>query len=195
MNQFQASIILWIQENVRGAMDGVVKFITHLGDEGYLWIAIGIVLLFWKKTRAIGATVLVSLLLDYLIVNVTLKVLVARPRPYVVNKAIVPLVGGVSGYRSFPSGHSGGAFSAMSAVYRWVPKKIGIPALVLAALVALSRLYVGVHYPTDIIAGCVIGFACSFVAKCLVQKILKKLEEKKVNGQKNKEANTGRRDY
>jgi len=182
MNQFEASIILWIQENLRGPLDGVVKFITSLGDGGRVWIAIGIVLLFWKKTRPIGLTVLISLLFDYLIINMSLKTLFARPRPFVTNDAITPLVGGISAYRSFPSGHSGGAFAAMSAIYRWVPKKIGIPALVLASLVALSRLYVGVHYPTDIIAGCIIGFICSYLAKRAVQWIMWEIGAKKANG-------------
>lgn len=181
MNQFEASIILWIQENLRGPMDGVVKFITYLGDDGILWIAMGIVLLFWKKTRPIGVTVLLSLLFDYLIINVALKALVARPRPFVVNELITPLVTNVSPYRSFPSGHSGGSFSAMFALYKWVPKRIGIPALILATMVALSRLYVGVHYPTDIIAGCVIGFICSVLANYIVRRMMKKLEERKAN--------------
>ena len=140
MNVFESGIILWIQENIRGPVGNVFwQFITHLGDEGYLWIAMGVVLLFFKKTRPIGFTVLVSLLFDFLTINVVLKGLVARPRPFVVNELIEPLVGGVSPYRSFPSGHSGGSFAAMFALYRWVPKKIGVPALFLATLVALSR--------------------------------------------------------
>lgn len=174
MNQFEASIILWIQENLRGALDGLWLFITHLGDEGILWIILGIILLFWKKTRPIGFTMLISLLFDFLIINVTLKDLIARPRPFVVNEAITPLITDVSPYRSFPSGHSGGSFAAMFALYKWVPKKIGIPAIVLAALVALSRLYVGVHYPTDILAGCVVGFMCSVWAYYLVRFVSKK---------------------
>ena len=174
MNQFEASIILWIQENLRGALDGLCLFITHLGDEGILWIILGIVLLFWKKTRPIGFTMLLSLLFDFLIINVTLKDLISRPRPFVVNEAITPLITNVSPYRSFPSGHSGGSFAAMFALYKWVPKKVGIPALVLAALVALSRLYVGVHYPTDIIGGCIIGFMCSVWAYGVVQLARKK---------------------
>lgn len=170
MNQFEASIILWIQENIRAPwMNGVWLFITHLGDEGYLWIALGLLLLFWKKTRPIGITMLIALLFDFLLINVTLKGWIARPRPFVVNEAIQPLITNVSPYRSFPSGHSGGAFSAMFALYRWVSKKIGIPALILAALVALSRLYVGVHHPTDILAGCLVGFVCGTVAYYLVQ--------------------------
>lgn len=179
MNQFEASIILWIQENIRAPwMDSVWLFITHLGDEGILWIVMGIILLFWKKTRPIGFTVLISLLFDFLIINVALKDLVSRPRPFVVNEAIQPLITDVSPYRSFPSGHSGGSFSAMFALYRWVPKKLGIPALVLAAFVALSRLYVGVHHPTDILTGCVIGFLCAFLAYKIVKNGQEKLKEK-----------------
>ncbi len=181
MNAFEASIILWIQENLRGALDSVWLFITNLGEDGILWIALGIVLLFFKKTRPMGFTVLVALLFDYLIVNITLKDLIARPRPFVVNELIEPLVTNVSPYRSFPSGHAGGSFAAMFAVYRWAPKKIGIPALVLASLVALSRLYMGVHYPTDIIAGCAIGFVCSVLAYGVVRYVMRKLEEKKAN--------------
>ena len=183
MNIFESGIILWIQENIRGPVGDVFwQFITHLGDEGYLWIVMGIILLFFKKTRPIGFTVLISLLFDFLMINVALKGLVARPRPFVVNELIEPLVGGVSPYRSFPSGHSGGSFAAMFALYRWVPKKIGIPALFLASLVALSRLYVGVHYPTDILGGFIIGFICSALAHCIVKMVMNKKGETKING-------------
>lgn len=174
MNQFEASIILWIQENLRGPLDGLWVFITHLGDDGLLWIAMGITLLFFKKTRPIGFTVLLSLLFDFLMINVTLKGVFSRPRPFVVNESIVTLISKPSLFRSFPSGHSGGSFAAMFALYKWVPKKIGIPALVLAALVALSRLYVGVHYPTDIIGGCMIGFMCSVWAHYVVKNFIRR---------------------
>lgn len=182
MNHFEASIILWIQENLRGVFDGLVVFVTHLGDDGLLWIAMGIAFLFFKKTRPIGFTVLISLLLDFLIVNVTLKDLVARPRPFVVNEAIETLIKQPSPYRSFPSGHTAGSFAAMFALYKWVPKKIGIPALCLAALVALSRLYVGVHYPTDLLGGFVIGYICSVLAYKIVTRTVEKIEEKRANG-------------
>ena len=178
MNQFEASIILWIQENLRGALDGIWVVITHLGGDGILWIAMGILLLFFKKTRPIGFTVLLSLLFDFIMINVTLKGVFSRPRPFVVNEAIVTLISKPSPFRSFPSGHSGGSFAAMFALYKWVPKKIGIPALILAALVALSRLYVGVHYPTDFLAGCVIGFMCSVWAHHVVKNFIRRKESR-----------------
>ena len=179
MNQFEAAIILWIQENLRGFMDPFWKIITHLGDDGILWIALGIILLCFKKTRPIGFTVLTSLLINFVIVNVTLKDLIARPRPFVTNELIKPLVGGVNKYTSFPSGHTSGSFSAMLALYRWVPKKIGIPAVILATLVALSRLYVGVHYPTDLLGGFVVAFMASAWSYYIVKKVQQKIGEKK----------------
>ena len=182
MNQFEATIIFWIQENLRSeVLNEILKFITHLGDEGYLWIAMGILLLLFKKTRPIGFTVLLSLLINFVIVNLTLKDLIARPRPFIVNEAIEPLVGGVKHYTSFPSGHTSGSFSAMFALYRWVPRKLGVCGLVLATLIALSRLYVGVHYPTDLLGGFVVAFISSVWAYYAVRKIQNKLGEKKVN--------------
>ena len=182
MNQLEASFILWIQENLRGVMDGFWILITTLGDDGILWIAMGLGLLFFKKTRPIGFTVLTSLLINFIIVNLTLKGVIARPRPFVVNEAIQPLISNVNAYASFPSGHASGSFSAMFALYKWVPKKIGIPALVLAALVAISRWYVGVHYPTDVLVGTVIGYMASVWAYYLVRKVQLRMGAKKANG-------------
>ena len=182
MNQFEASIIFLIKEYLRGPLDYVWLLITHLGDDGYLWIALGLLLIIFKKTRPIGFTMLVSLLINFLIVNVTLKDLVGRPRPYVINEGIMPLISNVNPLRSFPSGHTSGSFSAMFALYKWVPKKIGIPGLVLAGLISVSRWYVGVHYPTDVFAGVLIGFVSSVLAYQLVKFIDKKFGERKVNG-------------
>ena len=177
MNQFEASIILWIQENLRGVMDTFWIFVTHLGDEGYLWIALGLSLLGFKKTRTVGIAVLLSLLLDLVIVNFTLKDLIGRPRPFVVNDAIQTLIKQPSAYKSFPSGHTSGSFAAAFALYRGVSKKIGIPVLILAGLIAVSRLYVGVHYPTDVLAGVAVGLLCSFGAYFIIQIVRWKLEE------------------
>ena len=177
MNQFEASIILWIQENLRGVMDAFWVFVTHLGDEGYLWIALGILLLCFKKTRTVGIAVLLSLLVDMIVVNWTLKDLVARPRPFQVNDAIQTLIQRPRNFTSFPSGHTSGSFSAAFALCRGVPKKFGIPVLVLAGLISISRLYVGVHYPTDVLGGVVVGFLCSACAYYIIRIVRWKIEE------------------
>ena len=82
-----------------------------------------------------------------LITNVCLKNLVARPRPMSV-EGLVPLIGKPTDY-SFPSGHTCASFACALVLYRILPKKYGVPAVILASLIAFSRLYVGVHYPTD----------------------------------------------
>ena len=181
MNQFEASILLWIQENLRGLMDGFWVFVTHLGDGGYLWIALGIVLLFFKKTRPIGFTVLISLLINFIITNITLKDLIARPRPFVVNDAIVTLIREPKSF-SFPSGHTSASFAAMLALSYWVPKKVGIPAIILASMIAFSRMYIGVHYPTDILGGILVGFMSSIWAYYLVRRLGNMIKERKTNG-------------
>ena len=159
MNLFEASIVLWIQENLRVSfLNPIVTAITSLGNAGIFWIILTLVLLVFKKTRRIGLCCAFALIIDVLAVNVVLKPLVARARPYAVLEIIVPL-GHLSRDFSFPSGHSAASFACAWALYKTAPRKYGVCALVLATLIALSRLYVGVHYPTDVIGGILIGIA------------------------------------
>lgn len=181
MNGFELSILLWMQENLRGFMDGFWIFITSLADKGWFWILLAVVLLFFRKTRVAGVTVLVALIFNHVMINILLKDLVARPRPYVASDEIVTLIKQLSSF-SFPSGHTGTSFTAAFVLYRMLPKKAGIPALVLAALIGFSRMYVGVHYPTDVLGGIVVAFMCSVWAHYLVQVIIRKWRERKVNG-------------
>ncbi len=165
------SIMMFVQENLRSDVGNAIwTFITHLGDDGYLWIALGVILLFFKKTRPIGFSVLVSLLINAIFTNITLKDLIGRPRPFVVSDAIVTLIKEPSSF-SFPSGHTSGSMTAALVLYKLTPKKYGIPAVVLASLIALSRIYVGVHYPTDILGGLVVAFVSSlwgcYLVKCI----------------------------
>ena len=181
MNQFEVSILLWIQENLRGALDGFWVFITHLGDKGYLWIAIGIALLFFKKTRAVGISVLLALLINLFITNIGLKNIIARPRPFNVNLELVTLIKHPSSF-SFPSGHTSGSLTAAFVLYHLMPKKIGVPAVVLATMIAFSRMYVGVHYPTDVLGGVVVAMIAStlgiMIVKFVKEKVWQKQKEK-----------------
>ena len=173
MNQFEASILLWIQENLRGALDGFWIFVTHLGDGGYFWIALAVAFLIFKKTRPVGITMLLSLLINACMTNLTLKDFFGRIRPFNVNPEIVTLIKHPSSF-SFPSGHTSGSFSAALVMFHMLPKKIGVPAVVLATMIGFSRMYVGVHYPTDILGGIVVAVIASTLAILIIKKVMEK---------------------
>lgn len=153
----EADILLWIQNNIRNdVLTPIFKFITTLGNAGVIWIVLSVGLLIPKKIRRVGVLTLVSLLFSALIDNVILKNVVARTRPYDLIEGLTSLVGAQKDY-SFPSGHTGSAFAAAVVMFLGLPKKYGIPILVFACLMGLSRLYVGVHYPSDVLGGVLIG--------------------------------------
>lgn len=169
------SILLFIQEHIRSdLMTPFWKAITVLGDAGLFWIILAIILMIPKKTRKAGGMALLSLALGALITNVTLKNLVARIRPYDLVNTIIPLITKPADY-SFPSGHTCASFASAAIYYRMLPKKYGIAAMVLAGLIALSRMYLGVHYPTDVLAGMLVGLASG----AIICYIGKKSEEKR----------------
>ena len=172
--QWDGQALLFIQEHIRQVwMDGFWKTITHLGDAGWFWIILGIVLLIPKKTRKAGIAALAALAIGALITNVALKNIIARIRPYEVVEGLVPLISKPTDY-SFPSGHTCASFACALVLYRILPKKYGVPAVILASLIAFSRLYVGVHYPTDVLGGMFVGIFSS----CLVLWIGKKRTKK-----------------
>lgn len=169
------NILLWIQEYFRQDwMTPFWKFVTFLGDAGWFWIALSVILLIPKQTRRVGAAALLSLGIGALITNVALKNIVARTRPYEVVEGLALLVGRQSDF-SFPSGHSCASFAAAMVYYRMLPRRYGIATLVLAGLIAFSRLYVGVHYPSDVIAGILVGMLAAWLS-CI---LMKKIENKK----------------
>ncbi|MBP3410857.1 MAG: phosphatase PAP2 family protein [Clostridia bacterium] len=179
LNLFEANIILWIQENLRvGFLTPVMQGITTLGDGGVFWIILSVLLLLFKKTRKVGICCALGLIFDLLVVNIAVKPLVARVRPYEVIKEITILTH-QPGDHSFPSGHSAGSFACAWAFFRAYKKKWGVPALVLASLIAISRLYVGVHYPTDVIGGIVIGIIVGELGYRVGKKIWRAIMRKK----------------
>ena len=173
------SIRMFVQDNLRSAISNAIMiFITHLGDGGWLWIATGVILLLFKKTRTAGFSVLISLAINALFTNITLKDLIARPRPFHVSEAIVPLIAHPSSF-SFPSGHTSGSLTAAFAMYKTMPKKVGVPAVILAALIGLSRIYVGVHYPTDVLGGLAVAVVSSIWGCFAVKYVAGKLAVRK----------------
>ncbi|KIR01562.1 hypothetical protein P261_00376 [Lachnospiraceae bacterium TWA4] len=157
------AILLWIQENLRqDFLNPIVVFITSLGNAGIIWIVISLLLLIPKKTRKIGILSLLALLGSAIVNNLILKNLVGRVRPYEVVDGLRLIIERQKD-ASFPSGHSGSSFASAVVLYKNLPKTYGILALVLAALIALSRLYVGVHYPTDVLVGTIDGIIIGLV--------------------------------
>ncbi|HAX50839.1 phosphatase PAP2 family protein [Muricomes intestini] len=169
--QLEGNILLFIQEHIRQDwMTPFWIFITSLGNKGWFWLAVSALMLIPRRTRKIGIMALLALSIGFLITNLALKNLVARIRPYETVEGLKLLIARQSDF-SFPSGHACASFAAASVYFRKLPQKWGISAVVLAALIAFSRLYVGVHYPTDVLAGAVIGIWAAWAAIHLVEYI------------------------
>ena len=155
---WEAEILLWIQQYMRSDIATLFwEEITDLGNGGLIWIILAVGLCLYKKTRGVGATAALAILLNVIVTNGILKLWVARPRPFTTFEAINPLIAPPADF-SFPSGHSACSFAVAFVLYQLLPKRYGIPALGLAACIGLSRLYLGVHYPTDVLAG--VGIGC-----------------------------------
>lgn len=163
------NILLYIQEYIRHDwMNPFWEFITSLGNAGWFWLALSLVLLIPKRTRGMGAAALLAIIIGALITNVVLKNLVARTRPYEVVDGLKILIKRPHDY-SFPSGHACASFAAAAVYYRMAPKRWGISVVILASLIAFSRLYVGVHYPTDVLAGILIGIGAAWAAMKIME--------------------------
>ncbi len=161
------SILDFIQTHFRCAfLDFLMPVITHLASAGILWIAAAVVLLCIRKYRKNGCMLALALVLCLLIGNILLKPLIDRVRPYDVNTLVELLIGRLSD-PSFPSGHTTVSFAA-AAVLLYTDKRMGIPAVVLAALIGFSRLYLYVHYPSDVLAGLILGVLLGIAAIVLV---------------------------
>ena len=172
--KFDSSILLWIQDNVRSDfLTPIMKVITHLGDKGILWILVTLALLWYYKTRKLGVRCMVSMVIGLVITNLILKNWVARIRPYELIQGLECIVKKADDY-SFPSGHTTNSLACAWVIFRRAPKKWGVPALILAILIAFSRLYVGIHYPTDVLGGAVIGIGSACLSLALVPKLEKR---------------------
>ena len=173
---FDLPILEWIQANLQcGFLDFIMPIITLFGEGGIFWIAWAVILLIIPKTRKIGISMIIALLLGLLVCNITLKPLVARIRPYDLQEQDFGIYINLLIERqhdfSFPSGHTIASFEAAVVLLKY-SKKMGIPALILAILVSFSRLYLYVHYPTDVLVSVVLGTAFAFIG-CALANLIK----------------------
>ena len=166
MLSFELSILDWIQTNLRNpVMDLLMPAITTLGNKGLIWILLAGILLFMPKHRKVGIAVLAGLVLEAVCCNLVLKPLVARIRPCDVNPAVQLLIARPDDF-SFPSGHTGASFAAVSALYA-SRSRLWVPSLILAILISFSRLYLYVHYPTDVLVGLLLGIMTGWIGNFL----------------------------
>lgn len=185
LQNWDVSVLNWLQEHMANPiLDGFFAFVTHLGDEGILWIALAVIFLFFKKTRKMGITMGVALLLGLILGNGVLKNVIGRVRPYNLDGAYGSIIGvddllvGQPGDKSFPSGHTLGSFEAALAML-YYDRRFGIPAVVLAAMIAFSRMYLYLHYPTDIMGGVVLAVINVILAVLIVNAVYRYFENKK----------------
>lgn len=179
----EIEILKWVDSVFHGQiwLNYIMKYITFIGEFGAGAIITALVLLIFKKTRKAGIAVAFALIFDVLIVNVILKLSVNRPRPWTEFPEIEAFYG-ACGVRlptdsSFPSGHTASCFcAAVALLFRYKVK--ALPALIVAFLVAISRIYLCVHYPTDVLGGMLIGTACG-VAGHFAARALEKFIEKR----------------
>lgn len=167
ISTFEAPILLWIQAHRIEALNPIVTFITHLGNAGILWIGLTVLMMIFRKTRRAGVVSVISIVLSFTVANLILKPLVARTRPYEFIEGL-RLIIEVQKDKSFPSGHATNALAVAWVMFRMLDKKYGLPALLLALVICWTRLYVGVHYPTDVLAGMLIGIASAEAAMRIV---------------------------
>ena len=179
---FDLPVLDWIQAHLQSElMDTIMPIITMFGDAGIFWIACALLLMVFPKTRRIGLGMGFALIMGLLICNVTLKPLVARIRPYDYQIQVLGktwqdlLLGGKLLVEtphdfSFPSGHTIASFEACT-VLMLGNKKLGIPATLLAIAIAFSRLYLYVHYPSDVITSVILGTIFGIIGYAIAKKI------------------------
>ena len=175
---FEFAFLDWLYQFRNPVMNTISIFFDYAGAHGEIWIAFTLLLLLFRRTRKAGFAMAVALVLYMAAGHFFLKPLFARPRPCDLNKAVTLLVPRPNGY-SFPSGHTSSAFAAAWALFR-NDRQLGIPALVLAAFIGFTRLYLYVHFPTDVLGGIVFGIVLGILGDLLADKLAKFCKKKQI---------------
>lgn len=169
ITQFDFSVLYWIQENLRSPfLDGVCAFLSYAFEAGIFWIVTALVLIVFRKTRTAGVALLASMAVALIVGEWGLKNIICRERPCMLDTQVPLAIPAPSSY-SCPSGHTGSSFAAAGGIFAF-NKKLGIPALVIALAVGLSRMYLFVHFPTDVLFGVAVGLLSALCVYLLFRK-------------------------
>ena len=165
-----SSLLVWVQNTfVVPWLTPIMIGITHMGDAGLCWIGLCFGLVLYRKTRRTGLVMSASLLGSFVICNILLKNIVARVRPYEILPAVERLIEQQSDF-SFPSGHTSISFAAAVVVLCLCPCRYGLPCILFATLMGFTRLYLGVHYPLDVLVGLLLGSGIALLSVCIYRK-------------------------
>lgn len=156
-----------------------MELISLMGKGGIFLIILSLALMFFRKTRRYGTAMAFGLLIGVCFVNLFLKVVVARPRPYADENSIYYQLWLIMGQhmesdKSFPSGHTNAAFAAMVPLYLLGDKKKSWLALVFAVLMGISRIYLVVHFPSDVVGGLITGTIAGMLGSMIALNLPKK---------------------
>ena len=177
MQTMELFILDWIQAHLRcGFLDAVLPIISWTANHGEIWILLALALVLRKSSRRQGWTVALALVLDLVCCNLLLKPLIGRVRPFAVNPAVELLVSPPLD-ASFPSGHTAASFAAVFAL-RGSGRPLWKPALAVAVLIAFSRLYLYVHWPSDVLGGALLGAFLGWAAARASAQVYAGLEKK-----------------
>ena len=169
MQAAEFAILDWIQAHLRcGFLDAVLPAISRTANHGELWIILAVILLLIRGQRKYGASVACGLILDLVSCNIILKPLIGRIRPFAVNGLVELLIAAPTD-ASFPSGHTAASFAAVFAL-KTAGSPLWKPALAVALVIAFSRLYLYVHWPSDVLGGALLGAAVGWAGAKLVEK-------------------------
>ena len=177
MQTMELFILDWIQAHLRcGFLDAVLPIISWTANHGEIWILLALALVLRKSSRRQGWTVALALVLDLVCCNLLLKPLIGRVRPFAVNPAVELLVSPPLD-ASFPSGHTAASFAAVFAL-RGSGRPLWKPALAVAVLIAFSRLYLYVHWPSDVLGGALLGAFLGWAGAWTAKQVYAALEGK-----------------
>ena len=182
VNDLDLSLLVAIQSTRNAFLNAVMSTVSFLGNGGLNFIVLAAVLLILPKTRRCGVYTAAALVLDALLCNVILKPLIARPRPFDFYDVFLrsDILIALPNDFSFPSGHTAAAFAFSTAIF-CENKKCGAAAYAFSVLMGYSRLYLTVHYPSDVFVGAVLGIACGAAAVLICKAVYKKRSDKLTN--------------